>query len=408
LHPQSVAFYIPPMLSSTATTTIDRDETEELGKALGLDFALTFLFLPRPCASANKPAEEDPPEKVLLDAKKSELNLVKKEFDEEGKLSDGMSGMRLSYFGARYYDAEIGVWTSPDPLEQDWNLYGYCGNNPISRTDPFGLSYQDEYNAQWNQEAYEEVMRSFLLSTTGTDADGNVIGNVTSVDRSFYRQFVEQGSSDEPYSFLKLSKEYGEAKERERSSPPSTPGPIAVEDLGPLPVASTPDWPTASATGVGGNPDTRTVTTTVAGSSGVSGASVVTNFALWASWAETGGSSGNMAWNAGWSTASQPPSTFRLQMSLAKNLPAVGQSLGRIALPVSLAATTMETGIHLRAGEYRNAGIEAATGYGSTGAAMLAGFALFASGSGPWAVVTLPIALGATIYYGGQQIVPKR
>jgi len=127
------------MLSSTATTTIDRDETEELGKALGLDFALTFLFLPRPFASANKPAEQDPPEKVLLDAKKIDLNLVKKEFDEEGKISDGMSGMRLSYFGARYYDAEVGVWTSKDRAEDFWSGYSYS-MNPITDVDPDGNS----------------------------------------------------------------------------------------------------------------------------------------------------------------------------------------------------------------------------------------------------------------------------
>ena len=126
------------MLSSTATTTIDRDETEELGKALGLDFALTFLFLPRPFASASKPAEEDPPEKVLLDAKKTGSDLIKKEFDDEGKLSDGMSGMRLSYFGARYYDAEIGQWGSTDPAGQYWSGYSYCQSNPVMVVDPDG------------------------------------------------------------------------------------------------------------------------------------------------------------------------------------------------------------------------------------------------------------------------------
>jgi len=34
-----------------------------------------------------------------------------------------------------------------DPLGMaagDSNLYRYCGNNPISRTDPFGLSYEEE------------------------------------------------------------------------------------------------------------------------------------------------------------------------------------------------------------------------------------------------------------------------
>jgi RHS repeat-associated protein len=135
-----VGFYIAAMLSSTATTTIDRDETEELGKALGLDFALTFLFLPRPFASASKPAEEDPPEKVLLDAKKTGSDLIKKEFDDEGKLSDGMSGMRLSYFGARYYDAEVGVWTSVDPAGQFFNPYAYS-SNPIVFIDPDGRTF---------------------------------------------------------------------------------------------------------------------------------------------------------------------------------------------------------------------------------------------------------------------------
>ena len=278
------------MLSSTATTTIDRDETEELGKALGLDFALTFLFLPRPFASANKPAEEDPPEKVLLDAKKIDLNLSKKEFDEElgysstippkpkvvtlnvvfsdvvltqpyragvpyissaklilkgtltpsntpvqferpmtvtflseniepdyqedwqshTKLTLGenlefssavqltevtvniytvaatpfatvtkpLSGTSfamavdevlmltscttspwdavytatkrvpqpmvvmggLNYFGARYYDPEVGIWTSTDPAGEFWNPYSYTGGNPVNLIDPFGLS----------------------------------------------------------------------------------------------------------------------------------------------------------------------------------------------------------------------------------------------------------------------------
>ena len=136
------------MLSSATTTTIDRDETEELGKALGLDFALTFLFLPRPFASANKPAEQDPPEKVLLDAKKIDLNLIKKEFDEEGKISDGMSGMRLSYFGARYYDAEIGVWGSTDAGGQFWSPYAYAGN-PVSMVDPDGNFFFGNGPATW-------------------------------------------------------------------------------------------------------------------------------------------------------------------------------------------------------------------------------------------------------------------
>jgi hypothetical protein len=49
------------------------------------------------------------------------------------------TGMGLVYFGARYYDPEIGVWTSVDPAEAGFNPYAYCYGNPINNIDPFGL-----------------------------------------------------------------------------------------------------------------------------------------------------------------------------------------------------------------------------------------------------------------------------
>jgi RHS repeat-associated protein len=36
------------------------------------------------------------------------------------------SGLDLDYFGARYYDADFGVWTSPDPDGQYFSPYTYC------------------------------------------------------------------------------------------------------------------------------------------------------------------------------------------------------------------------------------------------------------------------------------------
>jgi RHS repeat-associated protein len=47
------------------------------------------------------------------------------------------SGTRLFYFGARYYDAELGIWLSVDPAEQFANAYGYAGN-PVIFVDPDG------------------------------------------------------------------------------------------------------------------------------------------------------------------------------------------------------------------------------------------------------------------------------
>jgi len=48
----------------------------------------------------------------------------------------------LVRFGARDYDAEVGRWTTKDPIlfrGGDTNLYAYAGNDPVNSTDPSGL-----------------------------------------------------------------------------------------------------------------------------------------------------------------------------------------------------------------------------------------------------------------------------
>jgi RHS repeat-associated protein len=57
------------------------------------------------------------------------------------------SKSEMDYFGARYYDHLKYRFISVDPVinkeealtnPQLWNLYSYCGNNPVSRMDPDG------------------------------------------------------------------------------------------------------------------------------------------------------------------------------------------------------------------------------------------------------------------------------
>jgi RHS repeat-associated protein len=72
-----------------------------------------------------------------------------KEFDRDGEditidadhLMVHSVGLRLQNFGRRYYDSEIGMWTSCDPKQQFASPYAYTGNgyNPINAIDPNGL-----------------------------------------------------------------------------------------------------------------------------------------------------------------------------------------------------------------------------------------------------------------------------
>ena len=60
-------------------------------------------------------------------------------FGFQGGLYDPDTG--LVEFGCRWYDAETGRWISKDPilLEGGWNVYAFCDNDPVNRTDPTGL-----------------------------------------------------------------------------------------------------------------------------------------------------------------------------------------------------------------------------------------------------------------------------
>ncbi len=58
-----------------------------------------------------------------------------------GKELDRMHGLDWYDYGARFYDSNLGCWTTPDPLLEDdvsRAPYNYVRNNPISHNDPDG------------------------------------------------------------------------------------------------------------------------------------------------------------------------------------------------------------------------------------------------------------------------------
>jgi RHS repeat-associated protein len=54
-----------------------------------------------------------------------------------GQYQDTTTG--LYKIGARYYQAELGRWTQPDPSGLDQNAHLYVAGNPVNFTDPSGL-----------------------------------------------------------------------------------------------------------------------------------------------------------------------------------------------------------------------------------------------------------------------------
>jgi RHS repeat-associated protein len=65
-----------------------------------------------------------------------------------GKIKDAETG--YNYFGARYYDSQLSVWLSVDPLSDKYpslSPYTYCANNPVMMVDPDGRAIINYYTA---------------------------------------------------------------------------------------------------------------------------------------------------------------------------------------------------------------------------------------------------------------------
>jgi len=97
-----------------------------------------------------------------------------------GKEKDWETG--YSYFGARYYDSELSIWLSVDPMAHKYphqSNYVYCSNNPIRLIDPDG---RDEWEVNPNGEIFfikeSEKHQLFAIDKNGnrtTDKDGNFV-----------------------------------------------------------------------------------------------------------------------------------------------------------------------------------------------------------------------------------------
>ena len=72
-----------------------------------------------------------------------------------GKFFDESSG--LYYFNARWYDCELGRFTSQDPARDGVNWWIYCQNNPLKYVDPTGMYSEDEIKSFKKSSAEEQM-----------------------------------------------------------------------------------------------------------------------------------------------------------------------------------------------------------------------------------------------------------
>ncbi|MBI4680965.1 MAG: RHS repeat-associated core domain-containing protein [Nitrospirae bacterium] len=78
----------------------------------------------------------------------------------------------LYYYGARWYDPQIGRWITPDPTvqhpyddPQDLNRYAYCRNNPITLDDPTGLGWKKFWGKVWNEIKGPLIAAAIVVAT---------------------------------------------------------------------------------------------------------------------------------------------------------------------------------------------------------------------------------------------------
>jgi uncharacterized protein RhaS with RHS repeats len=97
----------------------------------------------------------------------------------------------LKYFGARFYDPEVGRFITVDPGKDGLNWYAYCNNNPLRYVDPDGRVLVDlslesiKATGKWilnNAGALVEIGSGALLTVLGYGADAATGAAVLATD----------------------------------------------------------------------------------------------------------------------------------------------------------------------------------------------------------------------------------
>ena len=142
-----------------------------------------------------------------------------------GKEKDSETG--YSYFGARYYDSDLSVWLSVDPLASKYpsiSSYAYVLNNPVKLIDPDGnfvvgsdgnaVHYKKDKdgNITWSKNATDDVKRiggAMLKTRAGRKAFNQMQKTKYGISLNISKECNSNfGYAEKHYAFDKNSKQY--------------------------------------------------------------------------------------------------------------------------------------------------------------------------------------------------------
>jgi RHS repeat-associated protein len=108
----------------------------------------------------------------------STANRPKEQFT--GKERDSEIG--LDYFGARYYNADVGRWISVDPMQDkypDFTPYNYVLNNPLGYFDPEGKDVVNQLDSNGNVVSTTLVPNgTYNIVNINVDGTREIVGQV--------------------------------------------------------------------------------------------------------------------------------------------------------------------------------------------------------------------------------------